>query len=49
MWRKLMQWLLRIRGPHKEAVQPHPDLTGDRGERRHVEKLMEAQQTGFNP
>ncbi len=43
MWRGLFNWLARMCGWKPGGIEPHPDFSGDRGERRHAEALMEAQ------
>ncbi len=42
MLQKLWEWL-RGRGAGRPGIEPHPDLSGDRGERRMEHELFEGQ------
>ena len=37
----LLLWLLRLLGRKAKGIEPHPELTTDQGQRRHIENLME--------
>ena len=42
-WKKWRAWLRGWFVARKGAIEPHPPLENDRGEREQVEKLMAAQ------
>ncbi len=51
MWRRWWQWVRGLFLRKKGAIEPHPRVDTDQGEREHVERLMEAdsRHAGYKP